>query len=601
VLPLIITSPEPSAYSVKQQDRIVLDFETTNTNHGNACDKRNKLVLSATVVPGGQPVVMAADEYMLGYIDDRVKNKSFIVGHNIKFDLKWMIRAGIDVSNMLVWDTMLAEYVIHGNQKFTRDLGLGKVAEAYGLPGKDAYIDSCIKGGVCPSELPLSLMINRAAYDVNTTDAVFLKQLAIAEQRGLRPAIYTKCLATVVLAYIEMNGVHLDKEKVNDIHKSTTEDYHRVSTALSRHTGGINPRSSTQLAEFMYGTLGFREPTKRSGGKVVPDRTDSGARRTDAATVGALVPKTKEQKEFVTLKRNESKLGAALSKTLNTFKDTLDSGTDILYANFNQTQTKTHRLSSTGAFGGVQFQNMPREFKKLMSARHDGWLVGEADYAQLEFRVAAFLGNDEVAIDDINNGTDVHRFTASVINGVSEDAVTPEMRQSAKADTFKPLYAGESGTDEQVAYYEAFKQKYKGIARAQDLWAAEVGANKRKRLPTGVCFYYPTATFDKKGRLSCKTEVYNHPIQYLATAEIAIIGLIYLFHTLRSAQAQTFLVNTVHDAAVAEVHPDEVDLFKGCCERSFVDYTLNYLTDVYGIEFNVPLSADVKVGTNWGK
>lgn len=596
-IPLLLTSPDPSVYMTGSY--AVLDLETTNRHNGNACDKTNSIVM-AGILTDGVARAVPADEYTVGAAIGSLSRHTFTVGHNIKFDLKWLIRGGIDCSSLLVWDTMLAEYVIHGNQKKYGQLGLGTIAESYGLPGKSPYIDKCIKKGVCPSSLPTSLLAARAEYDIRTTEQVFLKQREIAEKRGLLPAIYTKCLTTVVLAYLELNGVTLDAQAVNDAYRDTVAEYNSTIEKLSVLTGGINPRSTKQLAEFIYDTLGFRELTKRFGGATVPDRTDKGARRTDADTIAALVPRTAKQREFIALKQQESKLGAMLSKTLNTFKAQIDGPDNILFANFNQTATVTHRLSSTGAFGGVQFQNMPRQFKKLVTARHKGWLVGEADYAQIEFRVAAFLGDDKVAREDIDNGADVHRFTASVLNSCAEADVTPEQRQDAKADTFKPLYAGESGTPQQRAYYEAFKVKYSGIASAQERWAAEVGANKCKLLPTGVMLYYPSARYDRNGRLNCKTEVYNHPIQYLATGEISLIGLVFLFHTLRAAKARSFITNTVHDAAVAEVHPAERELFAGCCRRSFVDYTINYLQSVYNICFDVPLKADVKIGTHWG-
>jgi len=39
----------------------------------------------------------------------------------------------------------------------------------------------------------------------------------------------------------------------------------------------------------------------------------------------------------------------------------------------------------------------------------------EADFAQLEFRVAAFLSQDMTAIDEVTTGFDVHSYTAKVI------------------------------------------------------------------------------------------------------------------------------------------------------------------------------------------
>jgi DNA polymerase I-like protein with 3'-5' exonuclease and polymerase domains len=75
----------------------------------------------------------------------------------------------------------------------------------------------------------------------------------------------------------------------------------------------------------------------------------------------------------------------------------------------------------------------------LFWSGNEEWVVGEADAAQLEFRVAAALGNDRVAIEEIINGADVHSITAEVLTKNGE----PTTRQEAKASTFAPLaYSG---------------------------------------------------------------------------------------------------------------------------------------------------------------
>jgi len=85
-------------------------------------------------------------------------------------------------------------------------------------------------------------------------------------------------------------------------------------------------------------------------------------------------------------------------------------------------------------------QNMPRggtfPVKKVFVSRWEGGKIMEADFAQLEFRAAAYLSQDEVAINEVSTGFDVHAYTAQVIT----DAGQPTDRQTAKAHTFAPLY-----------------------------------------------------------------------------------------------------------------------------------------------------------------
>ncbi len=105
--------------------------------------------------------------------------------------------------------------------------------------------------------------------------------------------------------------------------------------------------------------------------------------------------------------------------------------------------TATGRLSSRNP----NFHNMPRSgtfpVPAAIVSRFENGKILEGDYSQLEFRVAAFLSQDQQAMEDVNNNVDVHAYTAEVI-GVS--------RQDAKAHTFKPLYGGTTGTEAERRY-----------------------------------------------------------------------------------------------------------------------------------------------------
>lgn len=125
-----------------------------------------------------------------------------------------------------------------------------------------------------------------------------------------------------------------------------------------------------------------------------------------------------------------------VSKYLSTFVEgikTYVKNDDMLHPHFSQTNVVTGRLSCSEP----NFQNIPRgdklPIKRIIQSRFDNGEIIEMDFAQLEFRVAAFLSQDTQAISDILEGVDVHQNTADVI-GCD--------RQEAKAHTFKPLYGG---------------------------------------------------------------------------------------------------------------------------------------------------------------
>jgi DNA polymerase I-like protein with 3'-5' exonuclease and polymerase domains len=243
-------------------------------------------------------------------------------------------------------------------------------------------------------------------------------------------------------------------------------------------------------------------------------------------------------------------------------------------------------------------QNMPRgqtfPVKKVFVSRFTDGKILEADFAQLEFRVAAFLSQDEVAINEVSTGFDVHAYTAKVIT----DAGQPTDRQTAKAHTFAPLYGatGFGRTAAEAAYYEHFTEKYKGIATWHSKLAKEALSTQMITTPSGRQFKFEGVQRLESGRVTNFTQIKNYPVQSFATADIVPIALLHiekLLHGMRSC-----VVNTVHDSIVIDVHPFE--------ERSVLDIIKKTNDDLpglitmrWGIVFNVPLELEAKIGNNW--
>src|SRR5690606_19846693 len=107
------------------------------------------------------------------------------------------------------------------------------------------------------------------------TDILFQIQREELFDKGLEKVAYTRNLFTCVLADIEFNGLQLDSDRVEKMYRETYEELKDVERRLNELTGGINPRSSKQMAEFIFDTLGFAEPKDWKGN---PIRTASGQR-----------------------------------------------------------------------------------------------------------------------------------------------------------------------------------------------------------------------------------------------------------------------------------------------------------------------------------
>ena len=260
----------------------------------------------------------------------------------------------------------------------------------------------------------------------------------------------------------------------------------------------------------------------------------------------------------------------------------------------------TQHMTSTGRFSGrdPNMQNMPRggtfPVKKVFVSRFDGGKIMEADFAQLEFRAAAYLSQDGVAIEEVSTGFDVHSYTAKVIT----DAGQPTDRQTAKAHTFAPLYGatGFGRTAAEAEYYTHFTEKYEGIGVWHSRLAKEAIATGKITTPSGREFAFPDVVRKPNGRVSHFTQIKNYPVQSFATADIVPIALLHIDKLLDGMHS--CVVNTVHDSIVIDVHPDE--------ERRVIDIiqqTNKELPDLitirWGLVFNVPLELEAKIGPNW--
>jgi len=288
---------------------------------------------------------------------------------------------------------------------------------------------------------------------------------------------------------------------------------------------------------------------------------------------------------------------SAISSYLSSFVDGIDIFTKpegFLHVNLTQ------HITSTGRFSGrnPNMQNMPRggtfPVKRVFVSRWKGGQIMECDFAQLEFRVAAFLSQDSTAMQEIETGFDVHSYTAKVIS----DAGQPTARQAAKEHTFAPLFGatGYGRSKAVAAYYEHFTQKYKGVAK----WHKELGKEALRLFKiinkSGRQYAFPDVVRKDNGSVSHFTMIKNYPVQGFATGDIVPVVLLEFDRLLEPLKS--CLVNTVHDSMVIDVHPDEVQKVLAIVET--VNSNLNcIIKDAYDVEMNVPLLLEAKIGKNW--
>ena len=288
---------------------------------------------------------------------------------------------------------------------------------------------------------------------------------------------------------------------------------------------------------------------------------------------------------------------SAISSYLSTFVDGIgiyskDDG--FLHA------TLTQSVTATGRFSGKEpnMQNMPRggtfPVKRVFVSRWKGGQICEADFAQLEFRTAAYLAQDEIAMEEINTGFDVHSYTAKVIS----DAGQHTSRQQAKEHTFAPLFGatGYGRSKAEEAYYIHFIEKYAGISNWHKNLADEAVRFNKIVNVSGRQYAFPDVKRNSRGGVSHFTMIKNYPVQGFATGDVVPVVLIELEERMKGLQS--CLVNTVHDSMVIDIHPEEKETVLQIIDDMNAGLT-DLIEKAYNVKMNVPLLLESKIGPNW--
>lgn len=610
-LPAHIANPAANRYFSERF--VVLDFEvdTSHGDFGHPVHPDNQMLLACWEKHWDGEVTMKSqwgDEFSMEELMRDIEKCGMLIAHNAKYELGWLHRMGLDISRVLVFDTKIAEYVLTGNltSQMRFATSLDDCCIRRGWKPKDPIVDHMMRDGINPVRIPRPWLEGRCRQDVESTRDLFIDQRDMLKKRKQLQVMYTRCLLTPVLASVEFEGMKLDADRVRQAYSEHVAEQAKLQEEWDDFTGQVNINSDKQVAEFVYGTMGFAELEKN--GK--PIRTQGGNPKTDSDTITSLPAKTKEQKKFQKLYARLNSVNSALSKNLDFFYGCVEEGDGTFHAQFNQTVTATHRLSSSGmprkfdVFDGkekrVQFQNLPRKFKPLFTARDEDYLFCEWDGSGLEFRFAGLLSQDPMILNDINDPDfDPHTRSASVIYDKPGEEVTKTERTAAKAHTFKPLFGGSSGSRAEQRYYRDFNQRYAGLTQAQEGWVYQVVGDKQFATPWGLRFFFPRVKVDASGYVNYKNNIYNYPIQSGATAEVIPLAMVYFWHGVRALGLRVRVVNTVHDSVLCEVHKDDLEDYKMLAQLCWL-YVYEYFERYYGFPLKgLPLGTEIVWGSHW--
>ncbi len=513
-------------------------------------------------------------------------DKIMKIGQNIKYDYEVLTRYGVTIQGKM-FDTMIAHYLIqpelHHNMDYLAETLLGyqtiHIEELLGPKGKKQKN----MRDVSPADI-----YEYAAEDADIT----LRLKNVLEPRlkelGVKELFWNIEMPLVrVLADMELNGVCLDTEALQDTSKIFNERMREYEQEIYKEAGEkFNISSPKQVGDILFGKLQIMDK---------PKKTKTGQYVTSEEVLQSLENKSPIVRNILNYR--------GMKKLLSTYIDALpkliNPRTGHIHTSFNQALTATGRLSSSDP----NLQNIPvrtddgKEIRKCFIPE-EGCLFFSADYSQIELRIMAHLSEDENMMEAFREGHDIHRATAAKIWHEDIDKVTDAQRKKAKQANFGIIYgittyglaqrmdiSNAEAKDLIQDYFrtfpkvQAYMEHAKEVARAKGY--AETLFHRRRYLADINSRNATVRGFAERNAI-------NAPIQG-TEADIIKVAMVRIWERFKKEGIRSKMILQVHDELNFSVYPEEREQV----ERIVIEEMQN------AYPLNVPLIADAGWGKNW--
>ena len=390
---------------------------------------------------------------------------------------------------------------------------------------------------------------------------------------------------------VERNGIYIDLDQF----QTTKQEYKRKESETLqalKDRYDINWNSPQQKQDVLFSKDKENLPVL----KLTPKRQPSA----DASVMKRLAGKGYELPQLIL---DYSAVNTLNKMFLNRWED--DAAYDgRIHPSFNLTNVVSGRTSCTDP----NLQQVPRnkDIRSLFTAP-EGRLFFEADYSQLELRIAAHYSNDPTMLRIYNEGGDIHTMTASLMTGGRTP--TKDERSKAKAVNFGFLYGmsakkfvdyaydsyGQTFSNvEAEAYRDAFFARYSRLLP----WHKE--QEELCELLGGVTTLFgrfrklPKIYSDNKyEHLEAARRAVNTPVQ--GTGSDILLSAAVEVHK-RLSPYGLKICGTVHDSILGEFNAEDEDWIVDEIKAIMAHPRI---LDDFGIELKVGLEADIGVGP-WG-
>ena len=567
---------------------VSIDTETTSTDAisaelvGLSFSVEEKKAFYVAVPANYEEALKIVQIFKPLYESDKIMK----IGQNIKYDYEVLTRYGVTLQGKM-FDTMIAHYLIqpelHHNMDYMAETLLGyqtiHIEELLGPKGKKQKN----MRDLSPADI-----YEYAAEDADIT----LRLKNVLEPRlkelGVEELFWNIEMPLVrVLADMELNGVCLDTEALQDTSKIFTERMKQYEQEIYKEAGEeFNISSPKQVGDILFGKLQIMDK---------PKKTKTGQYVTSEEVLQSLESKSPIVRNILNYR--------GMKKLLSTYIDALpkliNPRTGHIHTSFNQALTATGRLSSSDP----NLQNIPvrtddgKEIRKCFIPE-EGCLFFSADYSQIELRIMAHLSEDENMMEAFREGHDIHRATAAKIWHVDIDKVTDAQRKKAKQANFGIIYGittyglaqrmdipnGEAkelieGYFRTFPKVQAYMEQAKEEARAKGY--AETLFHRRRYLADINSRNATVRGFAERNAI-------NAPIQG-TEADIIKVAMVRIWERFKKEGIRSKMILQVHDELNFSVFPEEREQV----ERIVIEEMQN------AYPLNVPLIADAGWGKNW--
>jgi len=232
---------------------LALDCETSIINNGDPYHPDNRLVQVGFYNGGDTYLTQYKEEINTMKIKDLLQYNT-LVGANLKFDLAWMQRIGIDTRKLKVYDVQIAEFLIT-NQTHAFP-SLDSMAEKYlGQHKIDTIRLEYWDKGIDTWFIPEDELTQYLKEDLRLTLEVFKQQEVILKETGKWNLFKLQCLDLVVLNNMEWNGLPYDREQSLANATDLEDNLAQINSNFSRYTTcpTFNPASGDHLSALLYG------------------------------------------------------------------------------------------------------------------------------------------------------------------------------------------------------------------------------------------------------------------------------------------------------------------------------------------------------------